>query len=77
MGANAIPASAFYNSGAPDSTLDSLWDEVEEIRSQARDCDMYGKDENAWCLDVVQPILRAGLRETTKLQLTSVYVFAA
>ena len=72
-----IPEFAFSNSDVPESTLGSLWDEVERIRSQARDCDMYGKDENAWCLDVVQPILLAGLRGTSKLHLTSVYVLAA
>ncbi|PLN76117.1 hypothetical protein BDW42DRAFT_188865 [Aspergillus taichungensis] len=33
---------------------------------------MYGKDENAWCLDVVQPVLNCSLNGSRKLQLTSV-----
>ncbi|KAE8381618.1 hypothetical protein BDV26DRAFT_289258 [Aspergillus bertholletiae] len=53
-----------------------MWNELEEIRLDARHCDIYGKDENAWCLDVVQPILRTPTNDTPKLQLTSVYAIA-
>ncbi|PKY04585.1 hypothetical protein P168DRAFT_136543 [Aspergillus campestris IBT 28561] len=33
---------------------------------------MYGKDEIAWCLDVVQPVLNCSLKGSRRLQLTSV-----
>ena len=55
-----------------EAALGSLWAEIEEIRLEARNCDMYGKDENAWCLDVVQPVLNCSLKGSRKLQLTSV-----
>ena len=35
---------------------------------------MYGKDENAWCLDVVQPILSSQFHGANQLQLLSVQV---
>ncbi|KNG84959.1 hypothetical protein ANOM_006773 [Aspergillus nomiae NRRL 13137] len=71
--AEEIPESAYFDSGhMSDAALDVLWNEFEEIRLEARHCDRYGKDENAWCLDVVQPILRKPTEGSSKLQLTSV-----
>ncbi|KAE8407142.1 hypothetical protein BDV37DRAFT_280398 [Aspergillus pseudonomiae] len=72
-GAEDIPDSAYFDSThMSDTILDAMWSELEEIRLEARYCDMYGKDENAWCLDVVQPILRLSLKDESKLQLTNV-----
>lgn len=64
-----IPDYAYTNVQPPDA--ESLWQQLGKIYSNARDCDTYGKDENAWCLDVVQPLLNSVL-EGTILQLVSV-----
>jgi len=73
IGAEEIPNSAYFDSDhLSDSMLDSLWDELKRIFFEARHCDMYGKDENAWCLDVVQPILSSQFHGTNQLQLLSV-----
>jgi hypothetical protein len=64
-----IPDFAYTNVQPPDA--ESLWQQLEKIYVNARDCDTYGKDENAWCLDVVQPLLNSVL-EGTMLQLVSV-----
>jgi len=73
IGAKEIPNSAYFDSDhLSDSMLDSLWDELKRIFFEARHCDMYGKDENAWCLDVVQPILSSQFHGANQLQLLSV-----
>ncbi|KAB8202246.1 hypothetical protein BDV34DRAFT_237096 [Aspergillus parasiticus] len=52
-GAVVIPEYPYFDSGhMSDAALGVMWNELEEIRLQARHCDIYGKDENAWCLDV-------------------------
>ncbi|KAE8351284.1 hypothetical protein BDV28DRAFT_137442 [Aspergillus coremiiformis] len=72
-GAEDIPDSAYFDSThISDTALDAMWRDLEEIRLEARYCDIYGKDENAWCLDVVQPILRSSLKDKPQLQLTNV-----
>ncbi|KAE8150278.1 hypothetical protein BDV25DRAFT_172276 [Aspergillus avenaceus] len=72
-GAEDIPDSAYFDSAhMSDAVIDALWSEIEEVRIEARHCDMFGKDENAWCLDVVQPVLRSSLKEIPKLRLTNV-----
>ena len=35
-----------------------LWSHVEEILHEATDCERHCKDENAWCDDVVRPLLK-------------------
>ncbi|KAE8380472.1 hypothetical protein BDV26DRAFT_279535 [Aspergillus bertholletiae] len=72
-GAEDIPDSVYFDSThMSDAILDAIWSELEEIHLEARYCDMYGKDKNAWCLDIVQPILRLLLKDESKLQLTNV-----
>jgi hypothetical protein len=34
-----------------------MWKAVKFIFLNARDCMKYSRDENAWCIDVVQPLL--------------------
>ncbi|KAE8152048.1 hypothetical protein BDV25DRAFT_77883 [Aspergillus avenaceus] len=73
VAAEEIPQTA-YDDGThmSDADLEGLWSDLESIRLEARYCDMYEKDENAWGLDVVQPILQSALKGTRKLQVTNV-----
>jgi hypothetical protein len=50
---------------------DSLWDQLEAIRCDARDCDIYGRDESAWCQEVVNPLVNSVL-DRDKLRFISV-----
>ncbi|KZF19849.1 hypothetical protein L228DRAFT_250275 [Xylona heveae TC161] len=68
-----IPESAYFDSSEmSDHTINTLWSELERVRLDAIDCESYAKDENAWCLDVVQPILSSDKHENSKLNLISV-----
>lgn len=60
----------------PLSALLTLLDDVRKIFIGARDCEQNRRDENAWCLDVVQPLLRLALHlhGTNEWFLQSVYV---
>ncbi|PWY78011.1 hypothetical protein BO94DRAFT_183977 [Aspergillus sclerotioniger CBS 115572] len=70
--ADEIPKTAFSDSSTlSDVDLDELWSELKTICFDARQCDIYGKDENAWCLDVVQPILISSIKGCQLLQLIS------
>ncbi|KAL3439785.1 hypothetical protein BJX65DRAFT_315415 [Aspergillus insuetus] len=73
LSADEIPETAYYDSSTlSDAALDDLWAELEKICLDASQCDIYGKDENAWCLDVVQPILTSSIQGCQLLQLVSV-----
>lgn len=52
--------------------LNTLWDCVEEILSESRDCGRYQQDENAWCMKVVHPTLRLALKGSPLLKVESV-----
>jgi hypothetical protein len=41
--------------------LSTLWKEVKKIFLNARDCKDGGRDENAWCDDVVRPLIRLAM----------------
>jgi hypothetical protein len=45
-------------------TLTDLCDtlQVKQIYINARTCSELGRDENAWCIDVVQPLVRLILK---------------
>jgi hypothetical protein len=76
-GTDEIPAIAFDERDTrTQDQLKALWDEVVDIYNEAKECDVYGQDENAWCLGVVQNILHVGLKlsGTNMVQLKSVYV---
>jgi hypothetical protein len=51
-----------------------VWDCIEEILSESRDCGRYQQDENAWCMKVVHPVLRLALKGSSALKVESVYV---
>jgi hypothetical protein len=50
-----------------------LWDSIEEVLSESRDCGRYQQDENAWCMKVVHPVLRLALKGSSVLKVESVY----
>lgn len=56
--------------------LTALWETVRDIFLNARDCKDGNRDENAWCDDVVQPLLRLAMHlyGNTRWWLQSVYV---
>jgi hypothetical protein len=35
---------------------------VKKIWQKARVCQLRGRDENAWCMDVVQPLLKLAIK---------------
>jgi hypothetical protein len=35
---------------------------VKEIWLNARVCELQGRDENAWCMDVILPLVKLALR---------------
>ena len=48
-----------------DDTLADLCDTLQEVKRiyiNARTCSELGRDENAWCMDVVQPLVRLVLK---------------
>jgi len=52
--------------------LNTLWDYVEEILGESKDCGRYQQDENAWCMKVVHPTLRLALKGSPLLKVESV-----
>ncbi|KAJ0417623.1 hypothetical protein BJY00DRAFT_289284 [Aspergillus carlsbadensis] len=73
LSADDIPETAYCNSSTlSDASLDNLWAELKTIFFDARQCDFYNKDENAWCLDVVQPLLNSSIQGFPLLQLVNV-----
>lgn len=71
--APSIPSSAYDTSNALSaSELDTLWDSVEEILMESKDCGTYQQDENAWCIKVVHPVLRLALKRSSALKVESV-----
>ncbi|KAF1808816.1 hypothetical protein P152DRAFT_210105 [Eremomyces bilateralis CBS 781.70] len=48
---------------APKDIL-SLLDNIQRIVANARDCEQNHRDENAWCMDVIQPLLELALKES-------------
>ncbi|KAI9771741.1 MAG: hypothetical protein M1839_002756 [Geoglossum umbratile] len=74
-GFDDIPNFAFGSDASKtEGDLKQLWDAVFRIRKAARSCKDYGKDENAWCLGVVQKVLEEviGASESSLLELDSV-----
>lgn len=70
-----VPDRAFNLADERDENdLGDLLKSLEAILKRARECDMYGQDENAWCIEVIQPLMACGLAlsETNILQLKSV-----
>lgn len=47
--------------------LNEQWMELVRIHDNARDCEMYGKDENAWRLEVFQLIMRSAAQGMVEL----------
>jgi hypothetical protein len=41
--------------------LSDLWKEVKTIYLNARDCKDDSRDENAWCDDVVRPLIHLAM----------------
>ena len=52
--------------------LDILWVNVDDVFQAAKECDEHGQDENAWCSEVVQIILRRGASLRSDLQVKNV-----
>ncbi|KAK3216149.1 hypothetical protein GRF29_8g2368657 [Pseudopithomyces chartarum] len=52
--------------------LGIMWDSVEEILSESRDCGRYQQDKNAWCMKVVYSTLRLALKGNHSLKVESV-----
>ena len=46
-----------YNDVRSAEELSDLWKEVKTIFLNARDCKDGSRDENAWCDDVVRPLI--------------------
>lgn len=42
--------------------LSAVWEGVETIFLNARDCKDGGRDENAWCDDVFRPLLSLAIQ---------------
>lgn len=71
--AASIPTSAYDVSDSRSTLeLNTLWDCIEEILSESRDCGRYQQDENAWCMKVVHPVLRLALKGSSMLKVESV-----
>ncbi|KAL4935708.1 hypothetical protein BDV06DRAFT_217228 [Aspergillus oleicola] len=67
---NKIPQTAFSNSNTlSNAILNKLWSDLKTIYFNARQCDIYGKDKNTWCLDI--PILNSLIKGCQLLQLIS------
>ncbi|KAE8409029.1 hypothetical protein BDV37DRAFT_237876, partial [Aspergillus pseudonomiae] len=61
--ANEIPHSAYDEANNPsDRELDLLWETITEILSNARELSLFQQDENAWCSQVVYPMLHLAFR---------------
>ncbi|KAE8347017.1 hypothetical protein BDV24DRAFT_53115 [Aspergillus arachidicola] len=61
--ANDIPDSAYDDTNNPsDRELDVLWETIMEIMREARVCSRYQKDESAWCIKVVYPMLHLAFK---------------
>ncbi|KAI9764599.1 MAG: hypothetical protein M1840_008328 [Geoglossum simile] len=74
-GFDDIPSFSFdSDTSKSEKDLKQLWDAVSRIRKAARSCNSYGKDENAWCLGVVQKVLEEviGASQSSFLELNSV-----
>jgi hypothetical protein len=72
--AASIPTTAYDTDSALSTPeLDMLWDSIEEVLSESRDCGRYQQDENAWCMKVVHPVLRLALKGSSVLKVESVY----
>ena len=58
--------------------LSIIWEEVKKIFLNARDCKEGSRDENAWCDDVVRPLVRLAidLYGDGKWWFQSVYIFS-
>ena len=68
-GTTEIPDSAYDNSKElQPAQLDALWQDVDDVFQAAAECDEHGQDENAWCSEVVQVILRRGARLRSGMQ---------
>ncbi|KAH8430584.1 uncharacterized protein LDX57_008248 [Aspergillus melleus] len=71
--ATEIPDFAYDNSrNLQPSQLDALWADVDDVFQAAAECDEHSQDENAWCSEVVQLILRRGARLCSNLQVKNV-----
>ena len=46
-----------YNDVRSAEELSDLWKEVKTIFLNARDCNDTSRDENAWCDDLVRPLI--------------------
>ena len=59
--------------------LSIVWKEVKKIFLNARDCKDSSRDENGWCIDVVQPLVHLAIYLYGKGRwwLQSVYVHSS
>lgn len=65
-----MPDRAFDDTGSwSPEQLESLWEIVHDIYTEAKECSMYHQDSNAWCSGVVDKILRISLKHNPLLQL--------
>ena len=57
--------------------VEGLFQSIQAIVADARDCEQNHRDENAWCIDVVQPLLKLAIKEmrSGEWSLQSVLVF--
>ena len=63
MGYQATKPADFDRSDARSAEeLSTLWNEVKFIFLNARDCDVGARDENAWCDDVVRPLVHLAMK---------------
>lgn len=70
-----IPDFAYNNSKKWEpGQLDALWQDVDNVFQPAAECDGYVQDENAWCSEVVQVILKRGAKLRSGMQVKSVWV---
>jgi hypothetical protein len=63
LGLQDIEPSAFDR--CDKRTLADLYDTLQEVKQidiNARICNEFDRDENAWCMDVVQPLIRLVLK---------------
>lgn len=70
-----IPDAAFDNAvGWTPAELDALWQDVNEIYTEAAECEEHGQDENAWGSGVTKMVLRRGVKRHAILQVKNMSV---
>ena len=62
MGYQTIkPADFDHSDTRSTEELSAIWKEAKKILLNARDCNDGSRDENAWCDDVVRPLIHLAM----------------